>query len=151
MKTVLTEEWIAEKEAKKKDKGGKGAVPANGRDPKSQVRAKGQMPRHRPGVMNKTEQEYTDVFLVPGKLAGTIINYWYEQATFKLADDCRYTPDFMILNADLSIHFAETKGGFIREDSTIKLKMAAQMFPFKFVLAQKRAKKNGGDWLIKEM
>ena len=114
-------------------------------------KGKGRQPRRTPGIPNKTEQNYIDTVLNPGKLAGEIIEWWFESVTLKLADDLRYTPDFMCLMKDFTVEFRETKGEFIREDSTIKLKVAAQLFPFLFKRCVKRSKKNGGQWEIKEM
>ena len=98
--------------------------------------------------MNGTEQAYADGVLEPLKRTGEIVAYWFEQFTFKLADDLRYTPDFVVMlpNGILEVH--EVKGEFIREDAKIKLKMAAQVMPFLFKLCVKRSKKNGGGWKI---
>lgn len=43
------------------------------------------------------------------------------------------------------------RDAFIREDGWQKLKIAAGMFPFRFFLCQKLAKKDGGKWSIKEI
>ena len=98
--------------------------------------------------MNKTEAEYAG--MLEERKARREIAWWkYEAITFKLADDTRYTPDFAVMlpNGEFEIH--ETKGGFIREDGWQKLKIAAGMFPFRFFLCQKLAKKDGGGWKIK--
>ena len=98
--------------------------------------------------MNKTEAEYAG--MLEERKARREIAWWkYEAITFKLADDTRYTPDFAVMlpNGEFEIH--ETKGGFIREDGWLKLKIAAGMFPFRFFLCQKLAKKDGGGWKIK--
>ena len=100
--------------------------------------------------MNKTEAEYAG--MLEERKARREIAWWkYEAITFKLADDTRYTPDFAVMlpNGEFEIH--ETKGGFIREDGWQKLKIAAGMFPFRFFLCQKLAKKDGGNWSIREI
>lgn len=99
--------------------------------------------------MNGLEKSYAETILAPRKLAGEIIEWWFEAITLKLADDCRYTPDFLVMLADHSLECHETKG-FMRDDAQIKLKIAAQVFPFKFFLCKKQTKKEGGAWIVTE-
>jgi hypothetical protein len=102
--------------------------------------------RRVPGVMNKTEEAYS-LILEAQKRNGGIHEYFYEKMTLKLANDCRFTPDFMVINREEEIEFHEVKGGLIREDAAIKLKVAASTFPFRFKLCQLKAK----NWTIKEI
>lgn len=101
-------------------------------------------------AMNKTEAEYAGM-LEAQRLAGAVLAWQYEAVTLKLAYNTRYTPDFMVVAADGALEFHETKGGFIREDGWLKLKIAAARFPFRFFLCQKAAKKDGGGWSIKRI
>lgn len=103
--------------------------------------------RHKPGVMNKTEEAYAAI-LHARTQAGEVIGWWFEAVTFKLADDTRYSPDFMVLLEDGSIEFVDTKGGGpIDPKSLVKIKCAAEKFyQFKFVIEQKQSKKLGGNW-----
>lgn len=78
--------------------------------------------------MNKTEKARA-IELEAMKRTGKIAGWWFEKVTLKLADDTRYTPDFMIQENDGSIRFEETKG-FWREDAKVKTKVAASLFPF---------------------
>lgn len=90
--------------------------------------------------MNKTEKMWA-ISLEARKRRGEIHDWMYERVTFKLGDDCRYTPDFFVILLDGMIEIYETKGAFIREDARVKLKAAATMFPFfRFVLAQYKKK-----------
>ena len=57
--------------------------------------------RHTPGVMNKTEEAYAKTLQVR-KLAGEIVDWQFEAQTFKLAADCRYTPDFAVWLCELA-------------------------------------------------
>lgn len=78
--------------------------------------------------MNKTEQrraEELDVLLYAREIAA----WWYESFTFKMADDYRYTPDFVIQENDGSLRVEETKG-FWRDDARGKVKVFARQFPF---------------------
>ena len=101
--------------------------------------------RHKPGVMNKTEEAYAEL-LQARKLAGEIIEWQFEAVTFKLAEDTRYTPDFAVLLATGEQEFIDAKGGGpIDPKSLVKIKCAAEKFPqFRFVIEQKLAKKNIG-------
>lgn len=77
--------------------------------------------------MNKTETARAQE-LEAMKRDGQIAAWWYEQWTFKLADDCRYTPDFVIQDLDGSLRAEETKG-FWRDDAKVKVRMFAATFP----------------------
>lgn len=99
---------------------------------------------HKPGVMNKTEEAYA-AHLHQRKLAGEIADYKFESYTLKLADNCRYTPDFMVLMPDGTMQFHEVKG-FWFDDAKVKIKVAARQFPHIF-LAVRKVKK---EWEIKD-
>jgi hypothetical protein len=101
--------------------------------------------RHKPGVMNKTEEAYAELLQIR-KLAGEIIEWQFEAVTFKLAEDTRFTPDFAVLLATGEQEFIDAKGGGpIDPKSLVKIKCAAEKFPqFRFVIEQKLAKKNIG-------
>ena len=103
--------------------------------------------RHIPGQMNGTETAYSELLQIR-KLAGEVIDWQFEAVTFKLAADCRYTPDFKVLLADYTIEFIDVKGGGpMDEKSRVKVKCAAEKFPeFSFAIEQKQGSKNGGGW-----
>ena len=77
--------------------------------------------------MNNTERARA-IELEAMKRGGVIVEWWYERWTFKLANDLRYTPDFVIQNPDGSLEIEETKG-FWREDARAKTKMFAELYP----------------------
>jgi hypothetical protein len=52
---------------------------------------------------------------------------WIQAFTFKLGDDCRYSPDFVVLDETGKLTAYETKG-FFRDDAKVKIKVAARMF-----------------------
>lgn len=96
-------------------------------------------------VMNKTESrraaELTALVNV-----GVIRSWAYEAVTLRLADDCRYTPDFLVVDNAGAIRFEETKG-FWRDDARVKIKVAARTFPmFSFVALTVRKQRDGGGW-----
>lgn len=78
--------------------------------------------------MNKTEQARA-IDLEAMKRAGLIVQWWYEKWTFNLADDLRYTPDFVIQKPDGSLEVEEVKG-FWRDDARAKVKMFVALYPF---------------------
>ena len=60
------------------------------------------------GERNKTEARY-EAWLEVQKRAGNILRYDFEAVTLKLADNTRYTPDFMVMKPDGEIEFHEVK------------------------------------------
>jgi hypothetical protein len=104
-------------------------------------RARGRSQRHTPGVQNQLEARYEREVLIPAKLSGGVVDYWFEAITLKLADGARYTPDYLVLDSDLVVELVDTKarwsnGQIAREDALLKMKFAAQRFPlFRFVAA----------------
>lgn len=112
----------------------------------TKFRARGRTSGRKTG-MNGTEAEYavrlTNMLDGKGALA-----FRFERVTFKLADDTRFTPDFMVILTDGTIEFHEVKGWGFEDDAKVKIKVAAEMFPwFVFRSFTKRAKKDGGGWV----
>ena len=108
--------------------------------------ARGVVGRHRNGEMNGLEREWFNA-LELRRHAGEFTHVYFEQMTFKIGPDLRYTPDFMVMTADGSIVFYEAKG-FFRDDSRVKIVAAAEMFPmFVFYLVRKER----GMWKIEEI
>lgn len=105
--------------------------------------------RLKTGEMNKTEAAYEQQ-LAYRKHAGEVKGYWFEGMKFRLADSTFYTPDFAVQFADGSIEFHEVKG-FMTDDAAVKIKVAASMYPFRFLLVYARRKKDGGGFTIKEV
>ena len=102
--------------------------------------------RLKAGQMNKTEAAYEahlDLRLRTGELAW----YKFEGIKLRLADNTFYTPDFAVMQSDGQIELHEVKG-FWADDARAKIKIAADMYPFRFVAAKPKAKKNGGGWDI---
>lgn len=94
--------------------------------------------------MNKTETAYDGhLWAQRGRL---YVWHRYEGITLKLADDTRYTPDFVVQALSGQIELHECKG-FWRDDARVKIKVAAKMFPFRF-LAVTREK--AGGWKVEE-
>ena len=100
--------------------------------------------RRRPGSMNGLEKEY-DQHLWERKLLGEVAEYHFDAIKFRLAEKCFYEPDFLVMlsNGDIEIH--EVKG-FWEDDARVKIKVAAEKYPFTFIAVTKKPKKEGGGW-----
>lgn len=94
------------------------------------------------GVMNNTEKAYAAI-LEARKQAGEVLWYEFEGMKFRLAPKTFYTPDFNVMLADNTLEMHEVKG-FWQDDARVKIKCAADKFPFPFIAVKKRAKKHGG-------
>ena len=77
--------------------------------------------------MNKTEAAFARR-LEAMQAHGDIVSFTFEAITLRLADDCRYTPDFfVIVSSDpLRLRFYEVKGGHIWDDAKVKFKVARE-------------------------
>lgn len=100
--------------------------------------------RLKPGAMNKGEAAYA-AQLEGLKAAGAVLWYRFEGIKLRLADNTFYTPDFAVLPADLVMECHEVKG-FWQDDARAKIKIAADLYPFRFKALKARAKKHGGGW-----
>jgi hypothetical protein len=100
--------------------------------------------RHKPGEMNQTESVYAEM-LQARKLAGEVIDWQFEALKFRLADLCFYTPDFSVFLSDGTFEFVDAKGGGPMDDkSIVKVKVAAERFPyFRFVIEKRLPRKLG--------
>ena len=98
----------------------------------------------KPGEMNKTEAAYA-AHLEAKKSSGEISDYRYEAVKLRLADKTFYTPDFMVISSDGCVEMHEVKG-FWEEDARVKIKVAAQEYPFRFVAV----KRNKALWEYEE-
>lgn len=96
--------------------------------------------------MNKTEAAY-EAMLKQRMSAGEILWYKFEGIKLRLADNTFYTADFFVMAADGQLEAHEVKG-FWTDDARVKTKVAAAMYPFKFIGAKKG--KAGHAWQIEE-
>lgn len=98
-------------------------------------------PRHVAGEMNKTEAAYAE-HLRQLQLEGEVLWHRFESVKLKLAEKTHLTVDFFVMtkNGDLEAH--EVKG-FWEEDARVKVKVAAAMYPFRFLAVQRAP---GGGW-----
>lgn len=100
--------------------------------------------RLKTGERNKTEQSYENL-LEAMRIAGDVLWYKFEGMKLRLADNTFYTPDFAVMLASGQIEMHEVKGHW-QDDARVKIKIAADLYPFRFVAAKPKAKKDGGGW-----
>jgi len=104
--------------------------------------------RMKSGERNKTEAAY-EAHLEQLKHDGVIQWYSFEGITLKLANDTRYTPDFVVLLANGEMECHEVKSIW-RDDSKVKIKVASALFPFRFIAVFAKPKKDGGGFRVEE-
>ena len=100
--------------------------------------------RLKSGELNKTESAYKD-YLDQLVLAGEVVWYKFEGMTFKLANNLRYTPDFICMKKSGELEAIEVKSWWVG-DAKAKIKMASELFPIKFTAVYAKPKKDGGGW-----
>lgn len=104
--------------------------------------------RLKTGQRNKTEQAYED-HLEQLRMVGDVLWYRFEGIKLRLADNTFYTPDFAVLAGDGYMEFHEVKG-FWTDDARVKIKIAAEQYPFRFIAFKAVAKSRGGGWVREE-
>ena len=100
------------------------------------------------GAMNQTESAYART-LELRKAAGEVAWYKFEGLKFRLADNTFYTPDFAVQLADGALEAHEVKG-YWQDDARAKIKIAADMYPLRFIAVQALPKKLGGGWRVED-
>lgn len=104
--------------------------------------------RLKTGAMNKTEQAYA-ANLERLRQAGYIAWFKFEGVKLRLADNTFYSPDFAVMTAEGRMQMHEVKG-FWQDDARVKIKVAADLYPFEFIAVKVKAKKDGGGWSVEE-
>lgn len=104
--------------------------------------------RMKTGVMNKTEAGYA-AHLESLRQAGKVVWYKFEGWKFRLADNTFYTPDFAVMSTDGYLEAHEIKG-YWQDDAKVKIKVAASLYPVRFIAVYARTKKEGGGWKTEE-
>jgi hypothetical protein len=102
--------------------------------------------------MNKTESAYAE-HLKASQIAGEVEAWWFEGIGLKVAPNCHYYPDFLVLLPDgrLEVHEVKARaanGSYRAEDDArVKLKVCAEKFPFPLVVVwpKQGGARNGWD------
>lgn len=100
--------------------------------------------RLKTGQRNKTEAAY-ERHLEGLKHAGEVAWFKFEGVKLRLADNTFYTPDYAVMLAGGQMEMHEVKG-FWQDDARAKIKIAADLYPFRFLAVKAKAKKDGGGW-----
>lgn len=109
--------------------------------------AKGRV-RRTPGTMNGTETAYSEV-LRTRQICGEIAWYMFEGIKLRLADNTFLTPDFFVMLADGTFEAHEVKGHW-EDDARVKIKVAAALYPIRFIAMKPNPKRAGGGWVMEE-
>lgn len=106
------------------------------------LQALGRLPA---GQMNKTEAAYA-ALLEDRQRAGDVLWWKFEGVKLRLADNTFLTMDFCVLRRDCVLELVDVKGGaaVFSDDARVKVKVAAATYPFRFVIAIPRLKRDGG-------
>lgn len=104
--------------------------------------------RLKTGERNKLEASY-ERHLEARKQAGEVLWYKFEGMKFRLADKCSYCPDFAVLLANGEVELHETKSYWVG-GAKEKIKIAAELYPFRFIAVYAIPKKDGGGFRYEE-
>lgn len=104
------------------------------------------------GEMNKTERAYQK-HLEALKFTGKISWYLFEGITLRLAKLTTIKPDFAVMLPDGELQLHDVKGhrAIYQDDAKAKMKIAAELFPFRLFVVFPRTEKVGGGWDIEEV
>ncbi len=101
------------------------------------------------GERNRTETLYENNVLFASKVAGEVLDWWFEAFTVRLThpesgQPATYTPDFMVLSADGTVYMDDVKGSGPDDPAAIvRIKCAAELYPL-FVWRLAKQQKGGG-------
>ncbi|MGQ5524892.1 DUF1064 domain-containing protein [Chitinimonas sp. PSY-7] len=96
------------------------------------------------GEMNKTEAAYAQR-LEAQRQRGEVIWYKFEGVKLRLADNTFYSPDFAVMAQNGQMEMHEVKGHW-QDDARVKIKVAADLYPFRFIAVKPQPKRDGGGW-----
>lgn len=116
---------------------------------KHSFQALGRLPK---GQMNKTEAAYEAEVLKPALMAGDVLWYRFEGVKLRLADNTFLTMDFAVMLADHTLEMHDVKGSprIFQDDAKVKIKVAAEMYPFVFKTAFPKLKRDGGGFKVEQ-
>ncbi len=94
------------------------------------LKFRGRRARRAPGEMNKLEAKYAE-HLESQRMLGEVAEWHYEAIKLRLAPKTFYDTDFLVMLPDGELQIHEVKG-FWEDDARVKIKVAADKFPFRF-------------------
>jgi len=112
------------------------------KDPASSAKGAGKTQQINERGQNKCELQFETEYLLPRKMSGEYIEYWFEPWTFRLADRCTYRPDYVAQRADGRFDIFECKirykNGKLQTtgDAAVKIRLFPEIWPqFDYYLA----------------
>jgi len=141
----LTEEELKALQAKRGDLKSRDDAVKRTSNSLQRMQALGRLPK---GTMNNTEKAY-NAHLAERQYIGGVAWFEFEGIKFRLADNTFYTPDFAVMLSDGVMQIHEVKG-YWTDDARVKIKVAANMYPFQFIAVKAKSKKDGGGWSYEE-
>lgn len=112
------------------------------------VRAQFAQGRLKTGAMNPTEVAY-NALLLERQAEGAVAWFKFEGIKLRLADNTFYNPDFAVMLTDGEFQIHEVKGHW-QDDARAKIKIAADLYPFRFLAVQAVPKSRGGGWQVED-
>jgi hypothetical protein len=108
--------------------------------------------RLKSGERNKTEAAF-EAHLERLKMSGEILWHAFDSVKLRLAGSTFLSVDFFILTKDFRLQAIDVKGSMaiITDDAKVKMKVAAENFPWEFFYAIPRPKKDGGGFMLVEV
>ena len=108
--------------------------------------------RLKTGERNKTEQAYEDL-LQDQKSSGEVLWYSFDSVKLRLANNTFLSVDFFVLTKDYRLQAVDVKGSMaiITDDAKVKMKIAAEKFPWEFFYAIPKPKRDGGGFMMVEI
>lgn len=115
-------------------------------DPRAALFAAGRLPA---GTMNRTEARYHAEVIEPMLRCGTARWARFGAIKLRLAKATYLTVDFAVLHQGGTLELIDVKGSpaVYQEDAKVKMKVAAEQFPFVFMVAYPKRKRDGGGWI----
>ena len=104
--------------------------------------------RLKSGKMGKDEERYA-AFLADRQHAGEVRWFKFEAIKLRLADGSWYIPDFLVMLADATLEVHEVKGHW-QDDARVKIKVAQDLFPFRFIAVKTVPASRGGGWEVED-
>ena len=89
----------------------------------------------KPNEMNGLERWYANI-LEMRRIAGELVWYKFDAISLRLAKGTHYRPDFLIMTSGFELQVHETKGHW-EDDALAKIKIASDMYPFRFFAIKK--------------
>ena len=86
-------------------------------------------------------------------MAGEVAWFRFEGIKLRLADKTFLTVDFavMLSGGQMEMHDCKGSKAVYTDDARVKMKVAAEAYPFVFRVAYPRTKRDGGGWTIEEV